>query len=98
MKLVFSPVAIEDLQRLYIFISERNPSSLKKAAKRLRQAFEILKEHPLIGYELDHLTGIRELLIPFGKGNYVIRYRAEKKRVSIAHLWHSREDREAKEA
>lgn len=93
MKLVFSPVALEDLQRLYAFIADKNPAALKKAAERLIRSFQLLTEHPIAGYALEHLPGIREFLVPFGKGNYIIRYRIYKEQISIAHLWHSREDR-----
>lgn len=96
MKLVFSPLALEDIQRLHLFIAERNPDLLNKASECLKQSFKLLQEYPKAGYELDHLPGVRELLIPFGKGNYIIRYKIQQKLIAIAHLWHSREDREQK--
>lgn len=93
MKLIFSRNALEDLERLYSFMSQINPSGLDKSAKRLNQSFDMLQEHPLAGYGLDQLPKTRELLIPFGKGNYIIRYRIKNKQIHIAHIWHSRENR-----
>lgn len=93
MKIVFSPVARDNINRLYHFIEQKNPSALGKAALRLKQVFRLLQKYPNAGYSLDHLPPFRELLVPFGKGNYVIRYRIEKKRLAVVHLWHSREDR-----
>lgn len=94
MKLDFSPVALADLHRLYTFIEINNPSALPRAADKLLRSFEILKKYPQAGYVLEHLPPFRELLVPFGRGNYVIRYRVEKGILHIVHLWHSREDRE----
>lgn len=93
MKITFAPQALNDLKRLYQFIEDQNPRALKRAAVQLKSAFHILQKHPQAGYQLDHLHPFRELLVPFGNGNYVIRYRIEKQTIHIVHLWHSREDR-----
>jgi plasmid stabilization system protein ParE len=39
--------------------------------------------------------GFRELIVPFGSGAYVIRYRVDRERnaVVIARVWHGRERR-----
>lgn len=93
MKILFSPVARDDLRRLYAFIRDQNPSALARAAARLKIAFQLVQKYPRAGYRLSHLPPFREFLVPFGKGNYVIRYRIEKKEIVIVHLWHSREER-----
>jgi plasmid stabilization system protein ParE len=40
-------------------------------------------------------SGFRELVVPFGRGAYVIRYRIDRTRdaVVITRLWHGREQR-----
>lgn len=94
MKLEFSPTALKDLHRLYTFIENENPPILPRAADKILRSFEIIKKFPQAGYVLEQLPPFRELLVPFGRGNYVIRYRVEKGVVYIVHLWHSREDRD----
>lgn len=93
MTLVFSPVALADLKRLYRFLEQNHPSALKRAAARLKSTFALLQRFPHAGYALDHLYPFRELLVPFGKGHYVIRYRLSEQKINVVHLWHSREDR-----
>lgn len=93
MKLIIAPTAYQDLQRIYSFIQEENPKVLRRVADRLEKAMRTLLEYPLAGYMLDDLPPFREFLVPFGKGNYIIRYRVEGKFLAVVHLWHSREDR-----
>ena len=94
MKIVFSPVAFQDLQRLYKFFKETNPPSITKAAERLKKGFGTLRQYPLAGYPLESLPPFRELLVPFGRGNFIIRYQLGEETVNVVHLWHSREERE----
>lgn len=94
MKLVIAPTAYQDLQRVYSFIQKENPTALRRAADRLEKAFRTLLDYPLAGYELEDLTLFRELIAPFGKGNYIIRYRIKDDTLFIVHLWHNREERE----
>jgi len=37
--------------------------------------------------------GIRELIVPFGASNYVIRYEVSPESVFVARIWHDLEDR-----
>ncbi|GMR22257.1 MAG: hypothetical protein BMS9Abin37_0593 [Acidobacteriota bacterium] len=39
-------------------------------------------------------TGRRELIIPFGAGAYILRYRIHRDAVVIIRVWHSREARD----
>jgi len=49
---------------------------------------------PELGKELaGTLAPFRDLIIPFGKGSFIIRYRIKHNTVVITYLWHSREDR-----
>ncbi|MBX7149452.1 type II toxin-antitoxin system RelE/ParE family toxin [bacterium] len=94
MKLLLTPTAYADLNRLYSFLSIQYPKALKMAALRIKQAFNILKKHPRSGYILTKFKPeTREFLIPFGHGHYVVRYRINAKKIQILHLWHSKEKR-----
>ena len=37
--------------------------------------------------------GLRELIVPFGSGAYVVRYRVDRDEVVVARIFHGREDR-----
>ncbi len=94
MKLKFARQALADLNRLNKFVSTTAPNSLELAAERLLWGFNSIKKYPNIGYQLTRLKNdFRELLVPFGKGNYVIRYRIHKTSTVVLHIWHSRENR-----
>lgn len=43
---------------------------------------------------MDDGTGRRELILPFGAGAYVLRYKIDGEDVVIIRAWHSREDRD----
>ena len=40
---------------------------------------------------MDDDTGRRELVVPFGAGAYVLRYRVHRDTVIIIRVWHNRE-------
>lgn len=89
----FSRSALTDLNRIYGFMNDTAPETLDAAAERLRWGFSSVKKYPTIGYLMDRLKDFRELLVPFGKGNYIIRYRVTKRSVVVLHIWHNREKR-----
>ncbi|OGQ07455.1 MAG: hypothetical protein A3G32_00805 [Deltaproteobacteria bacterium RIFCSPLOWO2_12_FULL_40_28] len=94
MQLFFASSALEDLNRIYAFVKVTYPKAVKLAAKRLYYGFNSLKKYPELGYPLFHLgKNFREFLVPFGKGNYIIRYRVLKKKLFVLHLWHNKENR-----
>jgi len=92
-RLIWLPEAIADIQRLRQFIQPHNPTAARRAAQRIKEAAKRLQEHPASGRPVKGLPEVRDLLIPFGSGNYVLRYRLVGPLVVIVHVWHSREDR-----
>lgn len=91
-QIVFSEQSVADLQRINEFYSSIEVHLRKKAFDRLIEAFELLESYPFIGK--DHLTKKlgKELVLPFGKGNFYIRYLVKKDTINISHIWHSLED------
>lgn len=90
------PEAVADLDRLFQFLKEKNPSAARRAAGTIRQGADLLRSAPEIGRPMADGTGRRELVVPFASGGYVLRYRIDNDRaVVIIRVWHGREDRRA---
>jgi plasmid stabilization system protein ParE len=52
-----------------------------------------LKENPEAGKPVEEALPFRDLLISFGSGNYMLRYREENGHVLIVRVRHSKEER-----
>ena len=92
------PEALQDLERLILFVAEKNPAASRRAAKTIldaiyaRRGTQQLVAHPEIGKPLDDAR--REWFATFGAGAYVLRYRIDADGNPIViRIWHSREDR-----
>lgn len=95
MKLVFSPQAVRDLQRLHDFISEKNPAAAKRIAKSLRVGIARLKDNPQLGRRVRQAPDqwAPEEMRDWVTGDYVARYLLLKDRIVVLRIWHGREDR-----
>lgn len=71
--LIYSPRSIVDLERLFEFLAENDPSAARRAAEAIREAVAILERHPLIGRPVEE--GLRELVISHGRTGYMALYR-----------------------
>jgi len=91
-KLIWTLPARDDVIRLREFIEPHNPSAARKAAENLKKATLLLLENPHIGKLVEHRKD-RELIVPFGRRGYVIRYRVEGDEIIILRLWHGLEER-----
>ncbi len=71
--------AANDVDRLRKFIAKKNPIAAQKAARRIREGvINVLRENPEAGRTMEHdneLRDYRELILPFGKGSYIVRCR-----------------------
>jgi plasmid stabilization system protein ParE len=65
--------ALGDLERLFDFIAEEDPTRARKQLLSVRRAFELLADHPLLGREAEE--GRRELILSRGRYGYVAKYR-----------------------
>ena len=90
-RIVYSPGALEQLERLIRFLQEQNPAAAIQAAAIISSAINTLQQHPLIGRNLD--SEIRELVISYGKTGYIALYRhlPAKGEVRILGIRHQRE-------
>ncbi len=94
-KVVWRERALEDIDRLYNFLFEKNGEAATKAAQVILRGSSLLEESPRLGRPMTDNTQRRELFIPFGSGFYVLRYFLASDTVVIVRVWHGREDRKA---
>jgi len=90
-RIVFSPRALLDLERLTDFLIEINKNTALETIELVESAIQILSKHPLIGRTCD--THLRELVISRGKSGYVAIYSFDEKKnaVLICSIRHQKE-------
>lgn len=92
-EIVWLPGATRDVGRLRNFIKSGNPRAAQRAAKRIVEGVNILQENPEAGVPLGNLIDYRDIMLTFGAGEYIIRYRQETaNRVVIVRVRHSKEE------
>lgn len=75
-RLIWSPAALRDLQRLYRFLADKSPDAAGRAVRAIRDAMKIIAVQPGIGRPVDEMDPeYREWLIDFGGSGYVVLYR-----------------------
>ena len=91
-RLIWSPAALGDAQRLYRFLAEKNPEAASRAVKAIRDAMKIIALQPSIGRPAEEMDPeYREWLIDFGDSGYVALYRLDGDTAIILALHHQRE-------
>lgn len=91
-RLVFSPSALQDIERLTEFLMESDPVAASATIDVLTGGLNILKDHPLVGRPAE--LGYRELLISRGRTGYtaLYEYAVERDAAIILAIRHQRED------
>mgnify|MGYP000529473556 CR=1 FL=1 len=91
-RLIWSPQALLDVQRLYRFLASKNVDAAKRAVKAIRQGVAVLGQQPGIGRPVEDLPEeFREWVIDFGDTGYLARYRIGADQVVILAVQHQRE-------
>lgn len=91
-RLIWTPAALQDVQRLYRFLAERNKDAAQRAIKAIRGGVKILADHPEAGRPVGEMAlEYREWLIDFGESRYVALYRYDGKTALIVAVRHQRE-------
>jgi plasmid stabilization system protein ParE len=82
------------MERLRRFLEPHGASLPERAVDTLFAAARSLADQPERGRPAAR-PGYREMIVPFGAGAYIIRYRIDPRRnvVVITRLWHGRERR-----
>lgn len=91
-----TPMAREDLLRLYDFLLERNQDAAGRALDVIADAFKLLEKFPFScrkAADGAHGPRLRELVIPFGSGGYVALFEIDgPSSVTILAVRHQREE------
>jgi plasmid stabilization system protein ParE len=91
-RLIWSPAALRDVQRLYRFLAEKNSDAAKRAVKTIRDSVKILASQPGIGRPADDMEPeYREWVIDFGDSGYVALYRFDGETAVILAVRHQLE-------
>jgi len=93
-QIVWLPEALEDTERLRLFLEDKNPKAAARAGRVLQDGAKLLASFPEIGQPMNDGTDRRELFLPFGSGNYVLRYITDRQTVVIVRAWHCKEKRD----
>ncbi|MEH6605133.1 MAG: type II toxin-antitoxin system RelE/ParE family toxin [Pseudomonadales bacterium] len=92
-EIVWLPDASRDVARLRNFIKSKKTRAAQRAAKRIVEGVNILRENPQAGVPGEDFSDYRDLMLTFGAGEYIIRYRQEAvNRVVIVRVRHSKEE------
>jgi plasmid stabilization system protein ParE len=85
-------MALDDLERLEDFLAGKSVRAANAAIDAIEGAIYSLSELPERGRPSPR-GKFRELLVPFGKDGYVLRYRVRSNEVVILRIFHARERR-----
>jgi plasmid stabilization system protein ParE len=91
MQLQWTRKALDDVVRLYAFLSPVNAAAAARAVQSLTTAPTKLLQQPRVGERLEEFEPreVRRLLV----GRYEIRYELRDTFIYVLRIWHSREDR-----
>ena len=90
-RIVYAQNALANLERAFEFLAEHDPGVAADAAAAIREAVEVLSNHPLLGRTV--AGELRELVISYGRTGYVALYRfvPVRNEVRILAIRHQRE-------
>lgn len=91
-RLIWSPPALADVQRLYRFLPPKDEAAARRAIKTIRAGVKILAHQVEIGRPVEDMDpSFREWLIDFGSSGYIILYRLDVETVTILAVRHQKE-------
>lgn len=96
MRLIIYKEAIADIYRLREFLADRETRTAQRVVAALYDAIWSLEVFPGRGRP-SVVPGVRELVVPFGRSAYLVRYAhlfPELNRLVIIRVWHGREAHE----
>lgn len=91
-RLIWSPAALLDVQRLYRFLAPKNPDAAQRTVRGIRQGVKLLEQQAGVGRPVDDLPeGFREWLVDFGDSGYVVRYHLDHRAVTLLAVRHQKD-------
>ncbi|MBR1088162.1 type II toxin-antitoxin system RelE/ParE family toxin [Bradyrhizobium manausense] len=96
--ILLSPDAVEDVERLRVFLDQHSPGAAQRALASIWRATERLQEFPNLGMQTDDAE-LRQIVVRFGASGYIVRYAilTETQDILITRIWHGREARKTDE-
>lgn len=86
MKIVWTRLALEDLDRAYEYIAANNPDAAIDTIERIENAVERLRQYPQMG-RLGQVMGTRELVVT--RTAFIVPYRVRGDRLEILGVIHA---------
>lgn len=91
-RLIWSPPALLDVQRLYRFLAAKDIDAATRAVKAIRAGVKIIALQPEIGRPADEMEPeFREWRINFGDRGYIALYRYDGQMAVIVAVRHQKE-------
>lgn len=91
-RLIWSPSALRDVQRMYRFLAEKNRDAAKRAVQAIRSGVKIILQHPEVGRPAKEMEPeYREWLIDFGNSGYLVLYHYDGRVAVIVAVRHQKE-------
>jgi len=91
-RLIWSPSALRDVQRLHRFLAGKNADAAMRAVKAIRDGVRIVAQQPGVGRPIGEMEPeYREWPISFGDSGYVALYRYDEETAVVLAVRHQRE-------
>ena len=91
-RLIWSPAALLDAQRLYRFLAPKNLDAAVRAVGAIRQSVKLLEHQSGLGRPIEDMDDeFRDWIIDFGDSGYVVRYRVTAETITILGVRHQKE-------
>lgn len=91
-RLIWSPSALQDVQRLHRFLADKSADAARRAVKTIRESVKVLAHQPGIGRPVEDMEPeYREWIINFGDSGYVALYRYDGEIAVILAVRHQKE-------
>ncbi|MCA3255896.1 MAG: type II toxin-antitoxin system RelE/ParE family toxin [Alphaproteobacteria bacterium] len=92
MRLIWTPVAVADLDRFRAFLGTKDDSAARRVVTAIRDGVRPLEANPHIGRPVPGFEpSYRERVVRVGRSAYVVRYRIDAAHVLILAVRHERE-------
>lgn len=91
-RLIWTPPALADIQRLYHFLAPKDEAAARRAFKAIRAGVKILAHQPGAGRPIEDMDpAFREWPIDFGSSGYIALYHFDGKTAAILAVRHQKE-------
>ncbi len=91
-RLIWTPPALADVQRLYRFLAPKDEVAARRAVKAIRAGLKILAHQPEAGRPAENMDpAFREWPIEFGSSGYIALYHFDGEIAAILAVRHQKE-------